>query len=410
MNTTSEKPERNHVYDWLLAVILAFVLGFLLAWWLLRLQPLAKPACLQSPQPAASSVARTAQNGGGGMHGGGAPGKGSPAKFNANGKDSNRVVGNGAPASGGGGAPAGGSGSGSGKVSGGGSYDVSGKTIVNGPSGMGHEGDAPPDSPSAGGGNGDMALPPASGSAGGNLVVNIPPSTGSGKAPGDGSLDASGGDGKTQQGDVEPQPKSEASVTAPAGNGPTTAMPDGKLQLGPPGSDAGPDASKRAGKVVAALDYRYDKSGLPHYPNAVKVASGTDAAAAAAAAGPMGKDYSVTEIVTDDAPDVAAAWYHDHLPPGWNELQMPSAAAMDQMIQQTKTPQPGQSPVDSLINTMIAGPQLEREKPGVDAARAAGLTIFQPADANTDHRMIIVIRDSKTGKTGVLLMKKADTQ
>ncbi len=93
------------------------------------------------------------------------------------------------------------------------------------------------------------------------------------------------------------------------------------------------------------------------------------------------------------------------LPAAWNELAMPSAPAMDQAIAQSKTPQPGQSPVDVLINQMITGPQLEREKPGVDAARAAGLTIFQPPDQNVDHRMVIVIKD-KTGKTAVLLMKK----
>jgi hypothetical protein len=139
----------------------------------------------------------------------------------------------------------------------------------------------------------------------------------------------------------------------------------------------------------------------------VKVASGTDAAAAAAAAGPNAKNFSVTEIVTDDTPDVVADWYHKNLPADWHELSMPSATAMDQMIRQAKTPQPGESPVDAMLDTMIAGPQLERSKPGIDAARAAGLRIFQPADQNVDHRMIIVIKDSKTGKTGVLLMKKA---
>lgn len=163
-------------------------------------------------------------------------------------------------------------------------------------------------------------------------------------------------------------------------------------------------------KVVTALDYRYDKSGLPHYPNALKVASGTDAANAAAAAGPNAKDFSLTEIITDDPPDVAAAWYHDHLPSGWNELSMPSAAAMEQAEAQAKTPAANSDPVGAMLNALVVGPQLQRSKPGIDAARAAGLTIFQPADPNADRRMIIVIRDSKTGKTGVLLMKKADGQ
>ena len=87
-----------------------------------------------------------------------------------------------------------------------------------------------------------------------------------------------------------------------AGTQPVSKTPGGALQLGPPMDNSGLGASKPADKVVAALDYRYDKSGLPHYPNAIKVASRTDAATAAATAGPIGKDYSITEIITETRP------------------------------------------------------------------------------------------------------------
>ncbi|MEO8780196.1 MAG: hypothetical protein ABI389_16220 [Rhodanobacter sp.] len=131
----------------------------------------------------------------------------------------------------------------------------------------------------------------------------------------------------------------------------------------------------------------------------------TDAATATTAVtGPNAKTFSVTEIVTDDAPDVDAAWYHDHLPTGWNEWRMPSAVVMDRAIQQTKTPEAHSHAVDAMLNGMIVGPQLA-DSPGVDAARAAGLPVFQPPAQNTDHRMIIVIKD---GKPGILLMKKDD--
>ena len=410
MNASIENPARKHTGAWLIALLIAFILGFLLAWWLLRQPSLAKPVCPQASQPATTSAAQTAQPGGGGKPG--APGKGSPAEVNGGGHGNNEVIGNGAPASGGGGTPAGGNGSGSGKVSGGGSFDVSGKTIVNGAAGAAGDGNAPGDTPSAsGGGNGDLKLPPANGSAGGDLVVNTASGNGRGKAPGDGKMDGGGGAGETPQGDVQSQPSSAGSSPhAIAGDQPVAAGSGGALKLGPPMDDSDLGASKPANKVVAALDYRYDKSGLPHYPNALKVASGTDAAQAAAAAGPNSKNFSVTEILTDDSPDIAAAWYHAHLPAGWNELSMPSAAAMDQAIAQTKAPAANSDPVGAMLNALVVGPQLQQSKPGIDAARAAGLTIFQPADPNTDHRMIIVIRDSKTGKTGVLLMKKADTQ
>ncbi|HJU07841.1 MAG TPA: hypothetical protein VJ727_05095, partial [Rhodanobacteraceae bacterium] len=294
---------------------------------------------------------------------------------------------------------------------GGGNYDVNGKLTVDNASGKSGDGNGAGDTPSGGGGNGDMKLPPAHGSANGDLAVKATPANGHGNGPeGNGEMDG-GGSGNPSQGDAPSQPPSTAASVAPvAGNSPVTHDRGGELQLGPPTDDGNLGASKPADKVVAALDYRYDKSGLPHYPNAIKVASGTDAAQAAAAAGPNSKNFSVTEIITDDPPDVAAAWYHDHLPAGWNELQMPSATAMDQAIAQTKAPAANNDPVSAMLNAMVVGPQLQQSKPGIDAARAAGLTIFQPTDPNTDHRMILVIRDAKTGKTGVLLMKKADTQ
>lgn len=182
----------------------------------------------------------------------------------------------------------------------------------------------------------------------------------------------------------------------------------GALQLGEP-DDAGSNDSKDKpdGTMLTAADYRYDKSGLPHYPNAEKVASGTDATSAAAIAGSNTKVFSITEVLTDDTPDAVADWYEKNVPPGWQRISMPSAEAMAQATAQSKTTQPGESPVDVLLKQMVVAPQIERSTPGIDAARAAGFTVFQPADPNADQRMILVIKDSKSGKTGILLMKKA---
>ena len=136
MNTTVEHPPRKRIDGWLAAVVIAFVLGFLLAWWLWRQQPNAKTVCPQ-PGTSHSTSAQQARAGGGAMHGGGSPGKGSPAAVNGGGRGNSGVAGNGAPGDSGDGTPAGGGGNGSGQVKGGGSFDVNGKTVVNGASGSG---------------------------------------------------------------------------------------------------------------------------------------------------------------------------------------------------------------------------------------------------------------------------------
>jgi hypothetical protein len=109
--TTPNHAKRNPVYDWLLAVILAFVLGFLLAWWLFRQHPVAPPMC---PHPAASTAAtQPANKGNAAMHGGGAPGTGSPTQLGAKGGGDGSVSGNAAEVTGdGAGVPPGGGGKG----------------------------------------------------------------------------------------------------------------------------------------------------------------------------------------------------------------------------------------------------------------------------------------------------------
>lgn len=349
---------RKPTIAWLIAIVIAFILGFLLAWWLLHQRSFNKPACPQPDRPATTAVEDA---GGGAMRGGAAPGEGTPATPPGGGEgtvdlppSTGTLDGSGAP-------PPPGANGGQGDVQG-----------------------------SLGGGNGSMASTTSSGRPGGN-------SDG-------GDVDTGGGKGKLPAGGDEAVPASAASLASALGTG-STPPSSGASSMGSPPEDSDTNDSGRHGDPVVAADYRYDKSGLPHYPNALKVASGTDAATAAAV-GPNAKAFSITEIVTADAPDVVAAWYHDHVPAGWNELQMPSAAGMDQAIQQTKSPAANSNPVDAMLNTLVVSPQLEADKPGVDAARAAGLTIFQPPDQNTDQRMIIVIKDSKTGQTGILLMKK----
>jgi len=351
---------RRHTVFWMLLVVVAFILGYLLGQ-----HPPYRAVPPNCPQPGQQRNHAGAMKGGG-ARGAGAPQAGSPVKLGANGGGNGTVGGSaGVMAGGGAGTPPGGDGSGDGDLQAGGLDDAGGNAVSSGKNGV------------------------------------------AGSGSGDGDMDMDGGNGHATAAEPPPRMPSTAPLAAPPlGTDHPKPETGGKLGLGPPIPDAPNQQGVPESKVVAALDYRYDKSGLPHYPNAVKVASGTDAAAAAEAAGPASKNFSVTEILTDDTPDAVASWYHAYLPAGWNELSMPSTIAMDQAMQQVK-PSPTDTPVDGMLK-MIAGSQLAQSRPGIDAARAAGMTIFEPADPNVDHRMIIVIKDGKTGKTGVLLMKKAD--
>ncbi|MEO8747497.1 MAG: hypothetical protein ABI379_07560 [Rhodanobacter sp.] len=350
---------RKSAFAWFIATVVAFILGFLLAWWLLHQRSFNKPACPAPDRPAATATETAGANA---MQGGAAPAAGKPAVLPGGGEGSADLPPSTGSLEGSGGPPPPGASGGQGEVEG-----------------------------SLGGGQGSIAPADSSGGLGGNSDGgDIDTGGGKGKLP-------ANGDESTQASDPSVAPRTGFPIT-PATSGPQSPRPGDQ--------DAAANDPVHQGDPVVAPDYRYDKSGLAHYPNAIKVASGTEAASVAAAAGPDTRNFSVTEIVTSDAPDVVAAWYHDDVPAGWNELQMPSAAAMDQAIQQTGTPAANASPVDAMLNTLIVNPQLKGDKPGVDAARAAGLTIFQPPDQTTDPRMIIVIRDSKTGQTGVLLMKK----
>ncbi|MFT3792568.1 MAG: hypothetical protein QM741_16225 [Rudaea sp.] len=392
---------------WLIALVLAFLLGYLVA--LLMRPPLTPPAC---PPPAATaSPAGSGGAGGGAGGGGGSPAaSGAPAQIGAKGSGDGSVVGAGGSINGSG-APAtlNGGGSGNGEISGGGDFSASGKTISSGGDGNASGGAGENDLDGGGGGDGKLKLPPGQGSSA-PVEANAPPVSGGGGVPPGGAGD----------------------------DGIADDMPDMKLRPDTPGS-----------RIVAARDFRYDRSGLPHY------AGGVDKVASAMTIPPGGAvadgNATVAEIVTNDAPDAVAAWYRTQLPQDkWQMQAAPSAAEVDQNIAQTdkpaadfdqlakdmeKTQQPGGggqaaamailmkgmmagqhsangdagiqgTPLDSMFGK-IANMQLRGAQEGLNRMREAHLTMFQPTDRAHDPRMILILRDQKTGKTAVVIMKKA---
>ncbi|HTL91266.1 MAG TPA: hypothetical protein VL176_02900 [Steroidobacteraceae bacterium] len=265
--------DRRERRRWIAAFIMAFALGFLLAWYLLQQSLL--PGCAGS---LADNGAQHAARGNSGTHG--APDKGSGVKLGApgDGNSSPRHSSGTTTADGGGGA-AGKGGPGDGDLGHGTPWRAKGDAS-----------DANGSSNSAG--TADSGGPDASGDApggGGGDAKIAPPQELHGELP--------------QRG-TDPPPPSGDGTAGGAGAAPASA----------PGSAGTP-----APDGLVAKDLRYDKSELPRYPNAVT----QSASATPLLNGPKPTDpnLSVSTILTrDDLPKVAA-WYHDHLP-GWSEQNL----------------------------------------------------------------------------------------
>jgi hypothetical protein len=174
--------------------------------------------------------------------------------------------------------------------------------------------------------------------------------------PPDGS-DASGGapDGGGPDGE-QPLPAQAQKAAQPMTEGPVPHGPGGSADTdAAAATGAQPDGTTPGSDAVVARDFRYDKSNLPRYPNAVtKVGSGTSL--------PPGSptpnaNVSVSEILTTDGPQTVAAWYHDQLPPNWSQVNF------------------------------------------------GGLTMFWPPDRKADPRSVWILVDPKTNQTGAILWK-----
>ena len=300
---------RHERRRWLVALIIAFVLGFLLAWYLLHRQP---PGC---PKTAATEGGEQ-QRSHGSSGSPGAPEKGSPVHLGAPGSGTSDRKGSSeqTPADGGGGAAGKGAG---------GDGDLAG----------GHPWEAHGDDETFSGKSGAGADKPADG--------------------GDASGDAPDGAGK--DGTVLPPSQGKPPVQAmTAGTVPHGPGGAGDTGVAPPAVDL-PNVNTPGSNAVQALDFRYDSSGLPRYANAVtKVGSGTGLLPGTKTPDPNG---SVSEILTTDPPQTVAAWYHEHLPANWSEVNI------------------GQ------------------------------LIMFWPPDRKTDPRTVWILVDPKTSQTAAVLWK-----
>jgi len=258
---------KSRKWPWILALILVFLLGL----WLGHLMAPKCPRCPAPPTAGAGGGGGNGGGGGGGHPGTGAGGKGSPEPGGGGGGGgSGRVLGDGGRVSGTGGGGSAGSGQGTGDMAGGGTASANGVTV-----GHGYDGSA-------------------TGAAG--------------------SDDSGGGQGgKSKLGDspngqyTDQQAKRMQSGVWRAATG-GSLLPDG------------PDVAQSQGKddsikVLSAADFRYDKTGLPRYPDANKSVS---SAISYDAQGSTDKYRSSSGILTTSSFDDVVSWYSKSLPPGWS--------------------------------------------------------------------------------------------
>jgi len=337
---STEPARKNRKWPWILALILVFALGF----WLGRLMA---PKCPQCPAPATTGTGGDPGGGGGGgghpgssAGGNGDHGKGGSGSASGSGRvlgDSGRVEG-----SGGGGSA--GSGQGTGDMVGGGTSSANGTTV-------GHGNDS-----SAVGANG-------SDDSGGGV-------------PGGKSKPVDGPNGP----DFDPELQENR-------------LDKGVWQLaaGSPLSVGGGDTAQSnfkdtPTKTLTARDFRYDKTGLPRYPEANTAVS---SAMSYDVPGRTDTYGSACGILTTSSFDDVVGWYRKNLPASWSDSTM---SDMDQLRKQL-TP--------DKIMQMIAAPN------GGTPEKSAGDV---PATAAADRQRLSLFSPpaGTKGDVGIMIVQKGD--
>jgi hypothetical protein len=338
---STEPARKSRKWPWIVALILLFALGF----WLGRLMAPKCPPCPAPPTAGAGARAGVAGGGGGGR---GSPGDGASEHGHGGAGQVDgtaRLHGDGSSAEGSGGPGSAGSGTGDGDMTGGGKASVNGDVSA-------HGGNAKPE-------------------VGAN-----------------GSDDNGGGTGgKGNPGDSPNGPDSDPDAKK------RTETGVWRLAAGAPLSANGVDTPQTNGKdtsvkVLSAPDFRYDKTGLPRYPDANTVSS----AMSYDVEGRTDQYHSSSGILTTSSFDDAVSWYRKNLPPGWSSSTINDLNRLGAVARQL-------SP-DKIMQMMAA-------QSDTTAAKFAAET---PATAATDRtRLSLFAPPAGTkGELGVMIVQKGD--
>jgi hypothetical protein len=188
---------------------------------------------------------------------------------------------------------------------------------------------------------------------------------GGGQVPVGTSADSQGGSA-----DGSPQIEVPADKTAPG------------LTLGD-GSDAKDRPDTPPNQVLTASDFRYDKTGLPRYPQSVSTIGST----LTHDRGPTGGYHSTCAIVTSSNFQEVVDWYKAQLPAGWHAQTVGDLTALAQQVS-----------IGNIMKT-LTGP-----------TPTAGTPPSNESPAHTDNPLSVAMfspPSGTTGEPGIMIKQKA---
>ncbi len=158
-----------------------------------------------------------------------------------------------------------------------------------------------------------------------------------------------------------------------------------------------PEAQDRHGKQLIAHDFRYDKTGLPRYPDATKAVI---SAISYDEADQTDRFGSSSAIVTGSAFEDVVSWYGKNLPPGWHDVTVGDLNRLGAVAQQL-------SP-DKIMGMLIApngGTPVKSvaETPSTAASERMRLSIFSPPAGTKGELGVMVVQQGD--KPVEILMK-----
>ena len=151
-----------------------------------------------------------------------------------------------------------------------------------------------------------------------------------------------------------------------------------------PGADE-PDPSQADGNTLAARDFRYDKTGLPRYPDAV---SDVVSAYTFGPGGQQDVKGSSVAIVTGSSFETAVDWYVKNLPTGWHAQTVGDFNALAQQLS-----------VENLGKMLGRGAGVADGTASAPAGPQIKVSIFTPPKGTAnDPGIMIVQKDQESVK------------
>ena len=159
-----------------------------------------------------------------------------------------------------------------------------------------------------------------------------------------------------------------------------------------PGAGPGPDPQQADPNTLVSPDFRYDKTGLPRYPDAV---SGVVSAYTYGPGGEQDVKGSSVAIVTGSSFDTAVAWYVKNLPTGWSARTVADFGALAQSLSVEN--------LGKMLGTGASGDGRTPSTPAPPAGPQIKVSVFTPPKgAPNDPGVMIVQKDQESVK---ILMK-----